>query len=110
MGHKRPPALQKDWAQAMPTIFANTRWNWLRWRRTVILAMGDATLAEPSLQVTRTVPIVFIYAADPVGAGFVDALGLQAVMNPDVWLDVNCVILFERNMNRAKSPVYRHRT
>jgi hypothetical protein len=29
------------------------------------------------------------------------AIGLQSVMNPDVGLDINCVILFERHMNRG---------
>ena len=29
---------------------------------------------EPLLQVTRTVPIVFVIAPDPVGAGFVESL------------------------------------
>jgi putative ABC transport system substrate-binding protein len=39
----------------------------------VILAAGDTTL--PSLlQATRTVPIVFTVARDPVGAGYVDSL------------------------------------
>jgi putative ABC transport system substrate-binding protein len=38
----------------------------------VILANGGAAVG-PLLQVTRTVPIVFV-AADPVGAGFVDSL------------------------------------
>jgi putative ABC transport system substrate-binding protein len=39
----------------------------------VILAAGDTTL--PSLlQATRTVPIVFAVATDPVGAGYVDSL------------------------------------
>jgi putative ABC transport system substrate-binding protein len=40
----------------------------------VILADGGASLVGPLLQATRTVPIVFTYAADPVGAGFVDSL------------------------------------
>jgi putative tryptophan/tyrosine transport system substrate-binding protein len=40
----------------------------------VILAIGGATLVGPLLQATRIVPIVFTYAADPVGAGFVDSL------------------------------------
>jgi putative ABC transport system substrate-binding protein len=40
----------------------------------VILASGTAGLA-PLLQATRTVPIVFVNVADPVGAGFVDSLG-----------------------------------
>ncbi len=39
----------------------------------VILAHGTST-GGPLLQATRTVPIVFAVAADPVGAGFVDSL------------------------------------
>ena len=39
----------------------------------VILANGSAA-AAPLLQATRTVPIVFAIAADPVGAGLVDSL------------------------------------
>ena len=39
----------------------------------VILAHGAAAVA-PLLQATRTVPIVFVAVADPVGAGFVDSL------------------------------------
>jgi putative ABC transport system substrate-binding protein len=39
----------------------------------VILANGGSTVG-PLLQVTRTVPIVFPLAGDPVGAGFVDSL------------------------------------
>jgi ABC-type uncharacterized transport system substrate-binding protein len=39
----------------------------------VILAQGASTVA-PLLQITRTVPIVFPVAGDPVGAGFVDSL------------------------------------
>ena len=39
----------------------------------VILASGSAA-AGPLLQATRTVPIVFVLVADPVGAGFVDSL------------------------------------
>ena len=40
----------------------------------VILASGGASSVGPLLQATRIVPIVFTYAADPVGAGFVDSL------------------------------------
>jgi putative ABC transport system substrate-binding protein len=40
----------------------------------VILASGSAGLAA-LLQATRTLPIVFVNVADPVGAGFVDSLG-----------------------------------
>ncbi|MBI3759533.1 MAG: ABC transporter substrate-binding protein [Deltaproteobacteria bacterium] len=39
----------------------------------VILAHGGSTV-EPLLQATRTVPIVFPAAVDPVGSGFVDSL------------------------------------
>jgi ABC-type uncharacterized transport system substrate-binding protein len=39
----------------------------------VILASGSAS-AEPLLQVTRTVPIVFAIVPDPVGAGYVASL------------------------------------
>src|SRR4029078_370262 len=39
----------------------------------VILANGSAP-AAPLLAATRTVPIVFAIAADPVGAGLVDSL------------------------------------
>jgi putative ABC transport system substrate-binding protein len=39
----------------------------------VIVANGSAGVA-PSLQATRTVPIVFAIVPDPVGAGFVDSL------------------------------------
>ena len=39
----------------------------------VILAAGAAAVG-PLLQATRTVPIVFVSVADPVGAGFVESL------------------------------------
>jgi putative tryptophan/tyrosine transport system substrate-binding protein len=39
----------------------------------VIFAAGTASVGQ-MLQATRTVPIVFVYVADPVGAGFVDSL------------------------------------
>ena len=39
----------------------------------VILTAGASTLGA-LLQTTRTVPIVFAFVADPVGAGFVDSL------------------------------------
>ena len=39
----------------------------------VILAAGSA-VAGPLLQATRTLPVVFVHAPDPVGAGFVDSL------------------------------------
>jgi putative ABC transport system substrate-binding protein len=39
----------------------------------VIVATGNSTIG-PLLQATRTVPVVFVTAADPVGAGYVDSL------------------------------------
>jgi putative ABC transport system substrate-binding protein len=39
----------------------------------VILATGTAAMG-PFLQATRTIPIVFVNVADPVGAGFVESL------------------------------------
>src|SRR5215831_13597818 len=39
----------------------------------VMLAVSSAT-TEPLLQATRTVPIVFVQVAEPVGAGFVETL------------------------------------
>jgi putative ABC transport system substrate-binding protein len=40
----------------------------------VIFATGTVALG-PFLQATRTVPIVFVNVADPVGAGFIDSMG-----------------------------------
>src|SRR5262245_15672217 len=39
----------------------------------VILSSGNMVMS-PLLQATRTVPIVFVNVADPVGSGFVDSL------------------------------------
>ena len=39
----------------------------------VILTSGSPTLG-PLLQATRTIPIVFVQVADPVGAGFIESL------------------------------------
>ena len=57
----------------MPTTFANTRRNWSRSRRTSSWPLAAAAVG-PLLQATRTVPIVFVHVADPVGAGFVESL------------------------------------
>ena len=40
----------------------------------VILAAGGSSIVGPLLQATRTVPIVFATAVDPVGGGFVESL------------------------------------
>ena len=53
--------------------FANTRRNWRRSLPTSFWPLATSTV-PPLLQATRTVPIVFPLAGDPVGAGFVDSL------------------------------------
>ena len=53
--------------------FANKPKSWSRSRRTSSLQPALRLWAR-SLQATRTVPIVFVQVADPVGAGFVDSL------------------------------------
>jgi putative ABC transport system substrate-binding protein len=57
----------------MPQKPAGTRPELAALAPDVILAHGSSTVG-PLLQVTRTVPIVFPVAADPVGGGFVDSL------------------------------------
>ena len=56
----------------MLTSIANSQRNWSRSRRM------SFWLGEPDCSgvqgATRTVPIVFAHAVDPVGAGFVDSL------------------------------------
>jgi putative ABC transport system substrate-binding protein len=39
-----------------------------------VILTNSATSMAPLLEATRTVPIVFVLVADPVGAGFVDSL------------------------------------
>jgi putative tryptophan/tyrosine transport system substrate-binding protein len=39
-----------------------------------VLVAGGGTSVEAMLKVTRTIPIVFVIAPDPVGSGFVESL------------------------------------
>ena len=48
------------------------RRNWSRWRQTSFWPLAQS-LAH-MLQATRTIPIVFPIAGDPVGSGFVESL------------------------------------
>jgi ABC-type uncharacterized transport system substrate-binding protein len=57
----------------MPPKFADTRGKLAAPAPDVILAYGSSAVGT-LLQATRTVPIVFPAAVDPVGAGFVDSL------------------------------------
>jgi putative ABC transport system substrate-binding protein len=56
----------------MPTIFAYVA-ELVALAPDVILNGGTATMGS-LLQATRTIPIVFVNVADPVGAGFVDSM------------------------------------
>ena len=58
--------------RAMPTTCAGTRPSWSRSRRTSSWHGGAPV--EALLRATRTVPIVFTIAPDPVGAGYVESL------------------------------------
>ena len=58
---------------AIPTAFANTPRNWSRSLPTLILANATPSVAALQ-QTTRTLPVVFVNVADPVGAGFVASL------------------------------------
>ena len=57
----------------MPTRLANTRRNWSRLRPTSFWLLARHRFGFV-VQATRTVPIVFVAVADPVGAGYVDSL------------------------------------
>ena len=59
--------------RAMPTNIRRHAAELVALAPDVILATGASTVG-PLLQATRTVPIVFVSVADPVGAGFVDSL------------------------------------
>lgn len=47
----------------------------------VVLAPGSVTVA-PLLQLTRSIPIVFVHVPDPVGAGYVTSLAHPGGMPP----------------------------
>ena len=57
-----------------PATLVDTRRNWPRSRRTSSWLPPGTAAAAALLQATRTVPIVFVIAIDPVGAGFVASL------------------------------------
>ena len=62
------------WSSANADNIRRYAAEWAAMAPDVILAIGGASLVGPLLQATPTVPIVFTYAADPVGAGFADSL------------------------------------
>src|SRR5258706_5059035 len=61
------------WATGDAERFRKAAAELLAFAPDVIVASGSTSLS-PLLQATRTVPLVFVNAADPVGAGFVESL------------------------------------
>jgi putative ABC transport system substrate-binding protein len=61
------------WGQGLPDAIRKHAAELAALAPDVILASGTSALG-PLLQATRTVPIVFVNVADPVGGGFVDSL------------------------------------
>jgi putative tryptophan/tyrosine transport system substrate-binding protein len=61
------------WAGAKPDAIRKYAAELVALAPDVILAAGNAPV-ERLLQATRTVPIVFVFAIDPVGSGIVDSL------------------------------------
>ena len=55
------------WSSANADNIRRYAAEWAAMAPDVILAIGGASLVGPLLQATSTVPIVFTYAADPVG-------------------------------------------
>ena len=69
----RNVSIDVHWASASASEIRRHAAELVKLSPDVILATGDSTI-PPLLQATRTVPIVFPLAGDPVGAGFVDSL------------------------------------
>jgi putative ABC transport system substrate-binding protein len=61
------------WAGASETVIRKHAAELVAVAPELIVATGSAVVG-PLLQVTRTIPIVFVVVPDPVGAGFVDSL------------------------------------
>jgi putative ABC transport system substrate-binding protein len=65
--------IETRWTGANPADIRNHAAELVALAPDLILAHGTSTVA-PLLQVTRTVPVVFVSTTDPVGAGLVDSL------------------------------------
>ena len=61
------------WQKEMPTASGKNAAELVAAAPDVIFAVGTANVGQ-LLQVTRTLPLVFAYVADPVGAGFIESL------------------------------------
>ena len=73
LDHGHNVRIDTRWATANATEIRRHATELVSLAPDVILAHGGSTVG-PLLQATRTVPIVFPVAGDPVGAGFVDSL------------------------------------
>jgi len=62
------------WATTNPDVLRKQAAELVALAPDVILAATGTTTVAPLLEVTRTVPIVFVVLIDPVGAGFVETL------------------------------------
>jgi putative ABC transport system substrate-binding protein len=65
--------LHHRWSDGTPAQIRKYAMELVALKPDLIFAFGTATMS-PLLALTRTVPIVFVQVADPVGAGFVDSL------------------------------------
>src|SRR5262245_55986311 len=65
--------IETRWATTNPNEIRKNAMELVAFAPDVILSTGDSTV-PPLLQATRTVPIVFPVANDPIGAGYVSSL------------------------------------
>src|SRR5262249_34495902 len=65
--------IEYRWAGAVPDDVRRNAAELIALAPDVVFAIGNTTVA-PLLQMTHTVPIVFVTVPDPVGAGLVDSL------------------------------------
>lgn len=65
--------IETRWATTNPAEIRRNATELVALAPDVILSTGDSTV-PPLLQATRTIPIVFPVANDPIGAGYVDSL------------------------------------
>ena len=73
--------LETRWATANQAEIRRNAAELVALKPDVILAHGSSTVG-PMQQATRTIPIVFPVAGDPVAAGFVDSLARPGAISP----------------------------
>jgi hypothetical protein len=90
-------------ARVISIAFANTRQNWSRSRRDVIVATAGCIVGILQ-QASRSVPIVFVTTIDPVGSGFVASLARPGG-NATGFTLASRSLAVERN-GRSGNPLY----